>query len=240
MLTARERALIAAVATVIVIVYSLAWIHEDPFVVSSSSQNTTLKSTLFEVNGSILSSVLGNWTPLGMVHGEYSGRYVEVFVDFDSRAIKAVSGDEVLVDGLMGIEVRPKSDSVEVERVTVDMAGGKSVWLRDMLPDGYTGFAYFKAEEGPYVVQPSCQGADLNKEACMEALLQRHNWGGKLVFYTWPDFIVVGDPPDYSGNVTFRVMVEYLVRRGTFTAEKMRTEIEIPVELRFRGMKPGR
>ncbi len=240
MLTAREKALIAAVATVIVIVYSLAWIHENPFVASSFAQNATLKSALFEVNGSILSPVLGNWTPLGMVDREYSGRYVEAFVEFDSRAIKTVGGDEVLVDGLMGIEVRPKSSSVEVTKVSVDMLAGKNVWLGDFLPDDYTGFAYFKAAEGPYVVRPSCHGTDRNKEACMEAVLQRYNWGGKLVFYTWPDFNVDGSPPDYSGNMTFRVMIEYLVRKGTFTAEKMRTEIEIPVELRFREMNSDR
>ena len=81
------------------------------------------------------------------------------------------------------------------------------------------------------MVQFSCYNADANREACMEALLQRHNWGGKLVFYTWPDFNVDGNPPDYSGNVTFRVMIEYLIRNGTFTAKKMKTVIEIPAEL---------
>ncbi|WP_297521169.1 hypothetical protein [Thermococcus sp.] len=60
MLTPREKALIAAVATVIVIVYSLAWIHENPFVTGSSLQNTTLRPVVVQVDGSAISSVLGN------------------------------------------------------------------------------------------------------------------------------------------------------------------------------------
>ena len=240
MLTAREKTLIAAVATVIVIVYSLAWIHENPFVTGSSLQNTTLRPVVVQVDGSAISSVLGNWTDLGMVHREYGGSHIEVFITFESKAIKTVDGSEVLIDGFLGVEVLSKSGSVEVTDVTVDMIAGKNVWLGDLLPDGYMGVEYFKAAEGPYVVQSSCYNADANREACMEALLQRHNWGGKLVFYTWPDFSVNGDPPNYAGRATFRVMVEYLVRKGAFTAEKMKTVIEIPVELGFSGMKPDR
>ncbi len=230
MLTAREKTLIAAVATVIVIVYSLAWIHENPFVTGSSLQNTTLRPVVVQADGSAISSVLGNWTDLGMVHREYGGSHIEVFITFESKAIKTVYGSEVLIDGLLGVEVLSKSRSVEVTDVTVDMITGKNVWLGDLLPDDYTGFTYFKAAE-PYVVQFSCYNADANREACMEALLQRHNWGGKLVFYTWPDFSVNGNPPDYAGRATFRVMVEYLVRKGAFTAKKMKTVIEIPAEL---------
>ncbi len=163
-----------------------------------------------------------------MVHREYGGSHIEVFITFESKAIKTVDGSEVLIDGLLGVEVLSKSGSVEVTDVTVDMIAGKNVWLGDLLPDGYMGVEYFRAAEGPCVVQSSCYNADANREAYMEALLQRHNWGGKLVFYTWPDFSVDGDPPNYTGRITFRVMVEYLVRKGAFTAEKMKTVIEIP------------
>ena len=238
--TERRKAFIIVIAVVTITAYSLSLIHENPFVTSSFTQNVTLKPVLFEINGNVLSSVLGNWTLIGTMQREYSGRYIEVSTTLESKAIKTVDGREVLVDGLLGVKVRSKSSSVEVTRVTVDMLAGKNVWLGDFLPDEYTGFVYFKATEGPYAVKPFCPGTDPNKEACMEAVLQRYNWGGKLVFYTWPDFNVDGNPPHYSGNVTFRVIIEYLVRKGTFTAEKMKTTVKIPVELRFRGMNSDR
>ncbi len=162
-------ALIAAVATVIVIVYSLAWIHENPFVTGSSLQNTTLRPVVVQVDGSAISSVLGNWTDLGMVHRKYGGSHIEVFITFGSKAIKTVDGSEVLIDGLLGVEILSKSGSVEVTDVTVDMIAGKNVWLGDLLPDGYMGVEYFRAVEGPCVVQSSCYNADANREACMEA-----------------------------------------------------------------------
>ncbi len=195
MLTVREKALVLVISVVIITAYPLKWVHENPLVTGYSSQNTTLNPVVVEVDGNALSSVLGNWSFIGKVHREYNGSYIEMIYSLNLRAIKTVDGSEALVDGLLGVEVLSKSGSVEVTRVTVDMLAGKNVWLGDLLPDYYTGFVYFKAAEGPYVVQPSCHGTNPNKEGCMEALLQKYNWGGGVVFYTWPDFSVKGDPP---------------------------------------------
>ena len=240
MLTKRRKVFILIIAVATIMAYSVVLIHENPFVMDSLTQNVTLKPVIFEVNESLISSVLGNLTFIGTMQREYIGNYIEMSIALDSKAIKTVDGSEVLVDGLLRVEVSSKSSSVEVEKVIVDMLAGKNVWLGDFLPDDYTGFEYFKAIEGPYAVQPSCYGTDPNKEVCMEAVIQRHNWGGKVLFYTWPDFSVKGNPPNYTGTVTLRVMVEYIIREGAFTAEKMKTIIEIPIELKFRGMNSGR
>ena len=71
------------------------------------------------------------------MHEEYNGSHVEVFITFESKTIKTVDGSEVLIDGLPGVEVLPKSGSVGVIDVTTDMLAGKNVWLGDFLPEGY-------------------------------------------------------------------------------------------------------
>ncbi len=239
MLTAREKALVGAIVIVLLADYSLHWLHENPIVVKSTKENTTLESVTFDMNASGLSSVLGNWAIIGAGHRDYNGNYITVSTFYESAAIKTVDGREVLVDGEFNIEVKPKNDSVEVTKVTVDMLAGNNVWLGDLVPDDYTGCLTFKATKGPYIVEPSCHGADPNKEACMEATLQKPNWGGEVAFGTWPDFSVRGTPPGYRGNLTFRLVVECLIKTGPFTAEKKRIALKIPGELVFHSIRTG-
>ncbi len=239
MLTTRGKVLLGTISIFLLAGYSLHWLHENPIVVRSTEENTTLEPVALDVNATELSPVLGNWTIIGVGRREYWENHAVVSTFYEYAAIKTADGREVLVDGKFNIKVKPREDSIEVTLVAVDMLAGNNTWLGDLVPDDYTGYLTLKATEGPYLVEPSYHGADPNKEACMVAALRDPNWGGEVAFDTWPDFSVRGTPPGYEGNLTFHIVVEYLVRTGPFTAEKKGITLRIPVELIFRSVRSG-
>ncbi|WP_457750943.1 hypothetical protein [Thermococcus sp.] len=226
---------IVIIIIVILSGYAIYWLHLNPLLKSSGEDNITITAKSLRINASTFNSTINSWKPVRTLRTPCVGDDVRVCVGIGLEGMRNVGGTEIRLRAPTVVSVDPKNSSVSILRVELKVSTSNNTWFGYMVPEDFTGFPLFKSLEGPFSVEARWCG-DPNRFGCMVAVPEKPAWGKRLIFDAWPHFTVDGKPPDYSGNATFTISVEYEIRIGPFTAEKKKFTVRVPLKMEFYGL----
>ncbi|WP_188202335.1 hypothetical protein [Thermococcus camini] len=220
------------------VAYALHWLHLNPIADPGGREDFDLRGETLTINASTFPARIDRWELIGALRTSCVETDIRVCLGIRLSGRRNVAGTQVRISAPVTVEALPLNSSVQITRAEVRVLASGNTWLGDVIPDNFVGFPVFKSLDGPFRVEARSCG-DPNEVGCMVATPNEPAWGRRLLFEAWPDFIVNGNPPAYSGNVTFVVAVEYEVRTGLFTAEKRWVRLEFPLRLELHDVGTG-
>ena len=225
MVSVKPRNLAILLGILLLMAYSLVWLHERTVAHPGNSRVFQLEGENIVSNGSNLSSILGDWRGLGIIEREWNGS-INVRIRYVPMALWATAG-QCRIRGPLWMEIRP-NDTVSIVNFSVWATLTGDGWANEIWPDF--------SDPTPVVIPLKFEGGpgcpdENDKSECARFRAVEPLWGRQVEFYLTPDFTLLQNGSTCNGSFLFEFRVEYLVRTGLFTSRREGITLRLPMKL---------